>query len=106
MIPAGDFLFGADAALFGGVLAQEVEGHVAQGGQIGGGMAGAHAAFILAPGDVEHPVPGVFEAPVAADGAGQLRGVRRQAAEVGATLAAGLAVDRARGFDHRGGGGE
>ena len=42
-------------------MAQEVEGQVAQGGQMGGGMAGAHAAFILAPGDVEHPVQGVFE---------------------------------------------
>lgn len=58
MIPAGDFLFGADAALFGGVLAQEVEGQVAQGGGIGGGVAGAHAAFILAQGDIKHPVQG------------------------------------------------
>ena len=36
VIPAGDFLFGADAAFFGDVLAQEIEGEVAQGGQIGG----------------------------------------------------------------------
>ena len=62
MVPGGDFLFGADAALFGGVLAQEVEGHVAQGGQMGGGVAGAHAAFIFAQGDIEHPVEGVFDA--------------------------------------------
>ena len=29
MIPCGDFLFGAHAAFFGGVLAQEIEGKVA-----------------------------------------------------------------------------
>ena len=103
MIPAGDFLLGADAALLGGVLAQEVEGEVAQGGQIGGGMAGADAALVLAQGDVEHPVEGVFDAPVAADGAGQFGGVRRQAAQVVAPLAGALATDLAGGLDDRGG---
>ena len=100
MIPAGDFLFSAEAALFGGVLAQEVEGHVTQGGQIGGGVAGAHAALILAQGDIEHPVQGVFDAPVAADGAGQFRGVRRKAAQIVATLARDVVADLALGFDH------
>ena len=106
MVLGGDFLFGADAALFGGVLAEEVEGHVAQGGEVGGGVAGAHAAFIFAQGDIEHPVEGVFDAPVAADGTGEFRGVRGQAAEVVAALAAGRAADLALGFDDRGGGGE
>ena len=66
---------------------------------MGGGVASAHAAFILTPGDFGHPVPGVFEAPVAADGAGQLGGVRGQAAEVVAALAGGRGSDRALGFD-------
>ena len=48
---------------FGGVLAQEIEGEVAQGGQIGGGVAGAYAALVFAQGDGEHPVEGVFDAP-------------------------------------------
>ena len=105
MVPGGDFLFGADATLFGGVLAQEVEGHVAQGGQMVGGVAGAHAALVLAQGDVEHPVEGVFDAPVAADGAGQLGGVWWQAAQVVAPLAGALATNLAGGLDDRGGGG-
>ena len=75
MVPASDFLFAAHSALFGGVLAQEVEGQVPEGGEVGGGVAGAHAAGIFAQGDVERPVPGVFEAPVAADGAGWKRGL-------------------------------
>ena len=106
MVPGGDFLFCAEAALFGGVLAQEVEGQVVQRGEVGGGVAGAPAAFIFAQGGIEHPVEGVFDAPVAADGAGEFRGVRGQAAEVGAPLAGGRAGALARGFDHRGGGGE
>ena len=65
MIPSGDFLFGAHCAFFGGVLAQEIEG------KVGRGVAGAYAALVLLQGDVEHPVQGVFDAPVPADSAGQ-----------------------------------
>ena len=38
----------------------EVEGQVTQGSQIGGGVAGAHAALVLSQGGIEHPVQGVF----------------------------------------------
>ena len=100
MIPGGDFLCGADAALFGGVLAQKIEGEVAQGGEVRDRVAGAHAAGVFAQGDIEHPMQGVFDASVAADGAGQLGGFGRQAAQVVAPLARGGFAEGALGFDH------
>jgi hypothetical protein len=45
-------------------LLEQVEGKVTQGGKVDGTVVLAQATFILAEGDVEHPVQGVFNRPV------------------------------------------
>jgi hypothetical protein len=49
----------ASAGSVTAVSADEVEGDLAQQGEVAGGGAVAHAAVILAEGDVENPVQGI-----------------------------------------------
>src|SRR5581483_839814 len=91
--------FGREAAL-GGVGAQEVEGDLAQQREVARAVAGADPAAVLAERDIQDPVQAVLDPPVAADGGGQARGVRRQAADVVAALVRPLLADPARGLDH------
>ena len=101
LVPAGLEALGLDPGLRRGVLVEEVEGDVAQDGEVLGGVAGPDAALVLAEGDVEHPVEAVLDAPVVADGAGEGVGVPGEAAEVVMELArdcgaaAALALDQA-----------
>ena len=73
MIPSGVLLFTFEAALFGGVAVEDVQGEVAQEGEVFGGVAGAHAALILGEGHIERPVQLVLDPPMAARRAGELR---------------------------------
>src|SRR5579871_1585185 len=61
VIPAGFEAFGLDAQAFGLLLAQEVEGEMAEHGEIRGGVTGPDPAVVLAEGDVQRPVELVFD---------------------------------------------
>ncbi len=79
---------------------EQVQGDAGQAGEVLGGVALADAAVVFAEVDVQAPVQVVLHAPVAADVLQQPRGVvGRQAADVVAVLAGGLAVDRPLGLD-------
>lgn len=55
-IPAGAFLPGFEADLFGGVGLQKVEGEMAQDGEVFGGVTGADPALVFAEADIERPM--------------------------------------------------
>lgn len=81
------------------VEAEQVEGNVAQSGQIGGGVPGASPAAVFLEGHIEAPVELIFDAPVSAHGAGKAGDVQRQAAEVVAAFRPrGATDDFAHGF--------
>jgi hypothetical protein len=52
----------------------DADGQVAQGGHGGGAGAGADLGVVLGEGDVADPVQAVLDAPVAAEGGGDLIG--------------------------------
>src|SRR5437868_2567433 len=81
-IPASQEAFGLDAALRGVLLAQEVEGDVAQYAEIVRPVPHPHAALILAEGDVEDPMQAVFDSPMVADRAGKGAHVAGETAQV------------------------
>jgi hypothetical protein len=58
-----------------------------QEGEVAGGGAVAHAAVVLAEGDVEHPMQRVLDAPVPADGLDQGGGLLSPVCLVGQPLA-------------------
>src|SRR5919202_2107446 len=66
--PGRHFTPTASAGSAMAVSGDEVEGDLAQEGEVAGGGAVAHPAVILTEGDVEHPMQGVLDAPVPADG--------------------------------------
>ena len=69
----------------------KVEGELAQEGEVAGGGAIAHAAIVIAEGDVEHSVQRGLDAPVPADGPDQDGGLITAAGEKVADLGFGLA---------------
>src|SRR4051812_11909664 len=88
------------------VSGDEVEGDLAQEGEVAGGGAIAHATVVLTEGDIEDPVQRVLDAPVPADGFDQDGGIiaaaREEVADLGFDLTgAGDAADRLH-RQHRG----
>src|SRR5580700_11502732 len=73
VVPGGDFAFGAEAWLAWG-LADEIVGHVLDGGEVGGGVLGADAAFVVAEDHVHDPMEAVLDGPMAADDGAELAG--------------------------------
>jgi hypothetical protein len=63
VVPGRHFAPTASAGSAMAVSADEVEGDLAQEGEVAGGGALAHPAVILTEGDVEHPVQGVVSRP-------------------------------------------
>ena len=55
VVPSGDFAFESEA-IFAGGFSDQIEGHVSQRGEIGGGVVGADTAFVVAEDHVHHPV--------------------------------------------------
>src|SRR6266852_1659688 len=82
MIPPGFEAFAFDATLGGFVLFEEVECDTVKDGEILRGVALPFATEVFAEGDVEHPMQFVFDAPVLADDAVQLRGIKLEAGDV------------------------
>ena len=63
IVPRGDFALEAEAVL-SGRPADQVEGHVLDGGEIGGGVISAHAALVVAEDHVHDPVEAVLDGPM------------------------------------------
>ena len=82
------------------LLAQQVEGEMAQHRQIRGPVADAHPALVLAEGHVEHPVDAVLDPPVAAHRPPEGRRVAAPAQQVVARLAGQRLADPALALDH------
>jgi hypothetical protein len=61
VVPGRHFAPTASAGSVTAVSADEVEGDLAQQGEVAGGGAVAHPAVILTEGDVEHPMQGVLD---------------------------------------------
>src|SRR4051812_34130248 len=103
VVPGCHFALTASAGSVTAVSADEVEGDFAQEGEVAGGGAVAHPAVILTEGDVEHPVQGILDAPVPADGWGQDGGIVAAAGEEIAGLSLDLAgtVDAADRLDRQ-----
>src|SRR5664280_3486385 len=55
VVPSGDFALESEAIFVGG-FSDQIEGHVSQRGEIGGGVVGADTAFVVAEDHVHHPV--------------------------------------------------
>src|SRR5688500_10219276 len=91
VVPGGLLAPAAEAGLAAAVAGDQVEGDLAQEGEVAGGGAVAHPAVILAEGDVENPMQGVLDAPVPADRPGQDGGSVAAAGEQVADLGLGLA---------------
>src|SRR3712207_6449730 len=95
VVPRRHFTPAAASGSAAAVSGDEVEGDLAQEGEVAGGGAVAHAAVVLAEGDVEDPVQRVLDAPVAADGPDQDGGNVAAAGEE----VAGLGLDLAGAAD-------
>src|ERR1700760_2151965 len=67
IVPGCHFTPTASAGSATAVSGNKVEGDFAQEGEIAGGGAVAHAAVVLAAGDVERPMQRVLDAPVPMD---------------------------------------
>src|SRR3712207_1597897 len=91
VVPGRHFAPTAAAGWAVAVSGDEVEGDLAQEGEVAGGGAVAHATVVLAEGDVEDPMQGVLDAPVPADGLDQDGGIVAAAGEEVADLGLGLA---------------
>ena len=82
-----------DAAL-GRVLFEQVQGHFADQGQVLGGLVVAQVVMVLAKGDIELPIQGVFNGSVPAHESIGLGGRERPAADVVARLSNELSFVR------------
>ena len=80
-VEGGAFAFGAQAA-FGGFIAQSLEGHLPQDGEIvrGGGI--PHLTVILAKDHIQNPVAAVLHTPVAPDKGRKAFGIGGDGAEI------------------------
>src|SRR4051812_10742000 len=99
VVPGRHFTPTASAGSAAAVSGDKVEGDLAQEGEVAGSGAVAHAAVVLAEGDVEHPMQCVLDAPVPADGLDQDGGIiattREEVADLALDLTgAGDAADR------------
>jgi len=65
---------------------QQIEGGMAQEGEVVGRVTGTHAALVLPKSHVQDPGQAVFDAPVTADGRLDLTGGATQAGDVVARL--------------------
>src|SRR3954469_11559403 len=87
VVPGRHFAPTASAGSATAISGDEVEGDLAQEGEVAGGGAVAHAAVILTESDVEHPMQRVLDAPVPADGWDQDGGIiattREEVADLG-----------------------
>src|SRR3954447_23657198 len=83
VVPGRHFAPTVSAGSATAISGDEVEGDFAQEGEVAGGGTVAHATVVLAEGDVEHPMQGVFDAPVPADGLDQDGGIIAATAEQG-----------------------
>ena len=72
--------------------AHEIEGEVADDGHLGWTVSGSRSCGVLAEDDVEHPVQGVLDGPVASHGAGELGRAHPARGDVEASLDAGCAL--------------
>src|SRR3954468_15933796 len=97
IVPGRHFAPTASAGSVTAVSGDEVEGDLAQEGEVAGGGAVAHPAVVLTEGDVENPVQGVFDAPVPADGLDQDGGIIAATAEEVADLGLDLTGGGQRG---------
>src|SRR5512144_240879 len=91
VVPGRHFAPTTSAGLVTAVSGDEIEGDLAQEGQVAGSGAVAHATVILAEDDVEDPVQRVLDAPVPADGLDQDGGIVAAAGEDVADLGLDLA---------------
>jgi hypothetical protein len=66
LIPSSLEAFGLNTAFERGFLREQIEGHMAQDGEVLGRVTLAHARIIFAEGDIEYPVELVFDGPVGA----------------------------------------
>ena len=73
IVPRGDFALEAEAVL-SGRPADQVEGHVLDGGEIGRGVISAHAALVVAEDQVHDPVEAVFDGPMCTNDRSKLGG--------------------------------
>src|SRR5512144_795538 len=99
VVPGRHFAPTTSAGLVTAVSGDEIEGDLAQEGQVAGSGAVAHATVILAEDDVEDPVQRVLDAPVPADGLDQdgriVAAAGEEVADLGLDLAGtGNAADR------------
>jgi hypothetical protein len=73
---------------------------VTDDGHVGGSVVGSQAHEVVAKDDVENPVKAVFDAPMGADGSGELSGGQRRRRQVIASGCAGFAVSFDVGLKH------
>src|SRR5882672_2508939 len=73
VIPSGDFAAEAEGILAWG-SSDQVEGHMLDGGEVGGCVIGADAAFVVAEIHVHDPVKAVFDHPMGSDRRPELGG--------------------------------
>lgn len=78
--------FSLDAAFSGGVLAQQIEGDVANDGKISRGMVFANSGGIFLKRDIKHPVELIFNAPVAAHALGEALDITFETDQIVAVL--------------------
>jgi hypothetical protein len=77
VIPSGDFAAEPER-IFARGSSDQIEGHVLDGGEVGRGVIGADAAFIVAEHHVHDPMKPVLDHPVAANGRSNLTGDPQQ----------------------------
>src|SRR6201981_2937017 len=76
VVPRGDFALEAEAVL-AGRPADQVEGHVLDGGEIGGSVIGPNAALVIAEDHVHNPMQAVFDGPMCTNDRSELGGPPR-----------------------------
>ena len=89
-----------EAALAGFVEAKQVENETADDGETGTGVFHASAHLVVVQRHIETPMDAILYRPMSAHDIGQRAGIGGNAADIEATLVAGLAVDGALRFDH------
>src|SRR5215467_1224258 len=77
VVPSGDFSTEPERILAGG-SSDQVEGHMFNSGEVGRGMIGADAAFVVAEIHVHDPVKAVLDQPVGSDRWPELGGEPQQ----------------------------
>src|SRR5580704_16028975 len=77
VVPGGDFAFETEAVLAGG-LADQIVGDMPERSEVGGGVLGSNATFVIAEGHVHDPVEGVLDRPMVAGDRAELMGEPHQ----------------------------